>query len=197
MSSDFPLPAADFGKRKLARRRTPKNLVRLSRQEFRTPIFWSSKGKYRFDSPTARYGVLYTAATLEGAILEVFGDRWREEPAISEALLRSYNLVTIGTTGSLWCVNTLGSNLVSFGIDARLFASTDYEKTQIWGRAFMEHPRTFDGVLYHSRKNPLLLNWAFFETKPAQAGVTVLDTIPVIESEDLYPILEKYEIRLL
>jgi hypothetical protein len=197
MSSDLPLPSPELAERKLPRKRPPKDLIRLSRQEFRDPIFWSTKGKYRFDSPEARYGVLYTAATLEGAILEVFGDRWLEHRAISEELLRSYNLVELSIAPGLWVVNTLGPNLAFAGTDARLFASTDYEKTQAWGRAFMEHPQNFDGILYHSRKNPSLLNYAFFETAAAQAGIKVADTIPLIETDDLYPVLERYQIKLL
>jgi RES domain len=197
MSSEFPLPSPELLKRTLTRRRVPKTLVRLSRQEFRDPIFWSTKGKYRFDSPTARYGVLYTAASLDGAILEVFGDRWLEHRAMSEQLLRSYNLVKLTIAPELWLVNTLGSKLLFAGIDARLFASTDYEKTQAWGRAFMEHPQNFDGILYHSRKNPRQLNCAFFETELAQKAITIGDSIPLIDTNDLYPILERYEIKLL
>jgi hypothetical protein len=197
MSSEFPLPSPELFKRTLARRRVPKTLVRLSRQEFRDPIFWSTKGKYRFDSPTARYGVLYTAASLEGAILEVFGDRWLEHRAMSEQLLRSYNLVKLTIAPGLWLVNTLGSKLLFAGIDARLFASTDYEKTQTWGRAFMEHPQNFDGILYHSRKNPRQLNCAFFETEPAQKAITTADSVPLVDTNELYQILERYEIKLL
>jgi hypothetical protein len=197
MSASFPLPSQDLAQRLLPRRKPPKTLIRLGRQEFRDPIFWSTKGKYRFDSPTARYGVLYTAATLEGAILEVFGDRWLEYRAVSEQLLRSYNLVKLRIGPGLLLVNTLGPNLVSAGIDARLFASTDYEKTQAWGRAFMEHPQNFDGILYHSRKNPRQLNCAFFETESAQKAITIAETVPLIDTNDLYPILERYEIRLL
>jgi hypothetical protein len=197
MSSDLPAPSPELTKRTLPRRKPPKTVIRLSRQEFRDPIFWSTKGKYRFDSPTARYGVLYTAATFEGAILEVFGDRWIEYRAVSEQLLRSYNLVKLSIGPGLWMVNTLGPNLVSADIDARLFASTDYEKTQAWGRAFMEHPQNFDGILYHSRKNPRLLNYAFFETESAQAAIKIADTFPLIDTDDLYSLLEQYEIKLL
>lgn len=197
MSSDFPLPSPELSKRILPRRKPTRTLVRLSRQEFRDPIFWSTKGKYRFDSPTARYGVLYTAATLEGAILEVFGDRWIEYRAVSEQLLRSYNLVKLTIEPGLWVVNTLGSNLMSAGIDARLFASTDYEKTQEWGRAFMDHPQNFDGILYHSRKNPRQLNYAFFETEAAQAAIQIADTIALIDTDELYSVLEQYEVKLL
>jgi RES domain len=193
----FPLPGPELSNRTLPRRKPPKTLIRLSRHEFRDPIFWSTKGKYRFDSPTARYGVLYTAATFEGAILEVFGDRWLEYRAVSEQLLRSYNLVKLRIGPGLWVVNTLGPSLVSAGTDARLFASTDYEKTQAWGRAFMEHPQNFDGIVYHSRKNSRLLNYAFFETEAAQTAIKIADTFPLIDTDDLYSVLEQYEIKLL
>src|SRR5258708_37238684 len=135
MSSDLPAPSPERSKRTASGLKPPKTVIRLRRQEFREPIFWSTKGKYRFDSPTARYGVLYTAATFEGAILEVFGDRWIEYRAVSEQLLRSYTLAKLSIGPGLWLVNTLGPNLVSAGVDARLFPSTDYRLTQASGRA--------------------------------------------------------------
>jgi hypothetical protein len=61
----------------------------------------------------------------------------------------------------------------------------------------MDHPQNFDGIRYHSRKNPRQLNCAFFETEPAQKAITITDSIPLIHTDDLYPILERYEIKLL
>jgi hypothetical protein len=51
-------------------------LFRISHQKFSDPIYWSRRGVYRFDSPVAKYGVLYTGRTFETALLEVFGDQW-------------------------------------------------------------------------------------------------------------------------
>lgn len=64
--------------------------------------------------------------------------------------------ITCNLDSNSAAVMKLGANDMSTGTDARLFASTDYEKTQAWGRAFMEHLQNFDGILYHSRKNPRL-----------------------------------------
>jgi hypothetical protein len=51
-------------------------VFRLWQNHHPSAFFWSKKGIYRFDSKSARYGVLYTGGTLEGAALEVFGDQW-------------------------------------------------------------------------------------------------------------------------
>jgi outer membrane protein assembly factor BamA len=37
----------------------------------------------------------------------------------------------------------------------------------------------------------------FFETESAQKATTIADTVPLIDTNDLYPILERYEIKLL
>jgi hypothetical protein len=61
----------------------------------------------------------------------------------------------------------------------------------------MEHPQNFDGILYHSRKNPRQLNCAFFEAESAEKATKVADSVPLIDTNELYPILERYEIKLL
>jgi hypothetical protein len=65
----------------------PAQVYRLSRKEFLNPLHWSHEGKYRFDSETALYGVLYTAVDVESTLLEVFGSVWLEARRISLGLL--------------------------------------------------------------------------------------------------------------
>jgi hypothetical protein len=38
-------------------------LCRISHPKFADPVYWSHRGLYRFDSPAAKYGVLYTGRT--------------------------------------------------------------------------------------------------------------------------------------
>ena len=51
-------------------------VFRLWQNHHPSAFFWSKKGIYRFDSKSARYGVLYTGGTLEGAALEVLNFRF-------------------------------------------------------------------------------------------------------------------------
>jgi hypothetical protein len=137
-------------------------VFRIWQKHHSSPFFWSKKKLYRFDSKSAPYGVLYTAATLEGALLEVFADQWIKQRVLSRALLANYRASVIGSSDTLRLVDTTDQNLNKLGVDSMFFASTNYRLTRAWARAFMKHPSNPEGILYHSRKNPLLFNLAFF-----------------------------------
>jgi hypothetical protein len=72
-------PPADLRNRTVPLAGIPVQLFRLNLIRHRDPVHWSKQGRYRFDSATAKYGVFYTSAAVETAILEVFGDRWIQE----------------------------------------------------------------------------------------------------------------------
>ena len=197
MSEPFPLPGEDFNLRKLVLLRPGKAVIRVNKTRFPNPLFWSRRGKYRFDSTEAPFGVLYAASDFEGAILEIFADVWLEERRISLALLEAYEVVEIRVSTDLRLVSTLGKQLNLLGADSRLFASTEYHLTQSWGRAFMTHPRKPDGILYHSRKNPRKFNYAFFEKDPAATSFQIANRLPLISHPALAGILNRYQIAVL
>src|SRR5260370_17235087 len=68
-------------------------VFRLWQNHHPSAFFWSKKGIYRFDSKSARYGVLYTGGTLEGAALEVFGDQRLKRRA--SKCRRSHHLIPL------------------------------------------------------------------------------------------------------
>src|SRR5258708_20031462 len=74
-------------------------LFRISHRKFSDPIYWSRRGLYRFDSPTAKYGVLYTGRTFETALLEVFDDQWVESRMAAITFLKEFHVseITLGT----------------------------------------------------------------------------------------------------
>src|SRR5215475_2510200 len=72
--------------------RLPEKLIRLSKRKYSDPIHWSQLGIHRFDSPEARYGVLYTSNRIEAAVLEVFGDQWRTDRQVSLSDLESHDV---------------------------------------------------------------------------------------------------------
>jgi hypothetical protein len=86
-------------------------VFRLWQNHHPSAFFWSKKGIYRFDSKSARYGVLYTGGTLEGAALEVFGDQWVKRRVLSRVLLKKYRVSVMLPTRRLSLVDTTGSNL--------------------------------------------------------------------------------------
>ena len=162
----------------------------------RRPFFWSKKGIYRFDSKSARYGVLYTGGTLEGAALEVFGDQWVKRRVLSRMLLKKYRVSVMLPTRRLSLVDTTGSNLNKLSVDSSLFASINYRLTRSWARAFIEHPSNPEGIIYHSRKNPLLLNYAFFGTDDVQDSLVEQDAVPLEAAPGLGAFLDHYDVLL-
>jgi RES domain len=172
-------------------------VFRLWQNHHPSAFFWSKERIYRFDSKSARYGVLYTGGTFEGATLEVFGDQWVKRRVLSRVLLKKYRVSVMLPTRQLSLVDTTGSNLNKLGVDSILFASINYRLTRSWSRAFMEHPSKPEGIVYHSRKNPLLLNYAFFGTDDVQDSLVEQDALPLEDAPGLGAFLDHYEVLLI
>jgi hypothetical protein len=172
-------------------------VFRLWQNHHPSAFFWSKERIYRFDSKSARYGVLYTSGTFEGAALEVFGDQWVKRRVLSRVLLKKYRVSVMLPTRRLSLVDTTGSNLNKLGVDSILFASINYRLTRLWARAFMEHPSKPEGIVYHSRKNPLLLNYAFFGTDDVQDSLVEQDALPLEDAPGLGAFLDHYEVFLI
>lgn len=190
-------PPVDFNARKVQLIGTPPKVVRLSKRSHSDPIFWSKEGIYRFDSKSARYGVLYTAKVLKGAILEIWGDRWFEQRYLTRIEVEEYNCYTISIKSAAKVVDCTGDRLSLLGTDSNFFATTDYGITQEWGRALMNHPSNAEGLQYHSRKNPELSNFALFD-RPGTAGkVHVIGTVPLIDHPYLFDVLDELQVDLI
>jgi hypothetical protein len=172
-------------------------LFRISHRKFSDPIYWSRRGLYRFDSPTAKYGVLYTGRTFETALLEVFGDQWVESRMAALTFLKEFDVCEIALGHRLKVVNLSGKRLNPLGIDANIFASLAYDSTRRWAAAFMEHPDAPSGIRYPSRKNERLHNFALFSTPAAMAALTVTHRYPLLNHPHLFRLLQAYRIALI
>lgn len=177
--------------------RLPEKLIRLSQTKFADPIHWSQLGIHRFDSPGARYGVLYTSNRVETAVLEVFGDQWMTDRQVSLNDLKAYDVCEIQIRRSLKVVDATGRNLNLLGTDANFFATTDYAITQAWASALMAHPRGPGGIRYNSRKNPRRINYAVFGSPAAKSAVRVVKRYPLIDYDRLFRFLFQYGVEVL
>jgi RES domain-containing protein len=188
----------DFLKRKnLPLTSVEGTLYRISHQKFVDPIYWSRRGLYRFDSPTASHGVLYTGRTFETALLEVFGDQWLDSRIAARDFLKEFDVCELGLARRLKVVNLSGKELNRLGTDANIFASLAYQVTQAWACVFMEHPDKPQGIRYPSRKNERLHNFALFSTPAATATVTMIRRYPLLEHPQLYRLLQCYKVALI
>ena len=172
-------------------------LYRISHQKFTDPIYWSRKGRYRFDSPTAKYGVLYTGRTFETSLLEVFGDQWVTLRITAHDFLREFDICEIGLERRLKVVNLSGRQLNRLGTDANIFASLAYDVTQQWASFFIDHPDAPHGIRYPSRKNQRLHNFALFSTPEAIAAVTITRRYPLLDHPHLFRLLQSYKVALI
>ncbi|MFY9987738.1 MAG: RES family NAD+ phosphorylase [Chthoniobacterales bacterium] len=172
-------------------------LFRISHRKFSNPIFWSRRGLYRFDSPTAKYGVLYTGRTFETALLEVFGDSWMKSRMTALTFLKEFDVCEIALGHRLKVVNLSGKRLNPLGIDANIFASLAYDSTQRWAAVFMEHSDAPHGIRYPSRKNECLHNFALFSASAVMAGVTITHRYPLLNHPHLFRLLQSYKVALI
>jgi hypothetical protein len=189
-------PPSDFSQRKLKLIRAPRTLFRLSDRRHSSPLFWGNQGRYRFDSPSAPFGVLYTASSLKGAILETFGDRWYENRYLARATAKSYNVYRLTVRPAIEVADATGQQLSRLGTDSSLFASTDYSDSQAWGVAFMQHPMAPEGILYHSRKNPDLKNFALFSRKKTKEKVSADHGMNLLQHPDFFLIIDQLDVDL-
>jgi hypothetical protein len=169
-------------------------LHRISK--FPNPIYWSRRGRYRFDSPTANYGVLYTGRTFETALLEVFGDQWVTLRITARDFLKEFDICEIRLERRLKVVNLSGKQLNRLGTDANIFASFAYDITQKWASFFMDHPDAPHGIRYPSRKNQRLHNFALFSTPETIAAVTITRRYPLLDHPHLFRLLQSYKVAL-
>ena len=190
-------PPAALNSQRLPLASVEGTLFRFSHQKFSDPIYWSRRGLYRFDSATAKYGVLYTGRTFETALLEVFGDQWVESRMSALTFLKEFDVCEISLGQRLKVVNLSGKRLNPLGTDANIFASPAYDITQRWAAAFMEHPDAPDGIRYPSRKNERLHNFALFSTPAAVAAVTVTQRYPLLNHPHLFRLLQSYRVALI
>jgi hypothetical protein len=172
-------------------------LFRISRRKYSSPIYWSRKSLFRFDSPAALHGVFYTGRTFETSLLEVFGDQWKTSHLVTTDLLREFDVCEISLAHRLKVVDLDGKNLNRLGTDSNIFASTDYDRTRLWANAFMAHPDAPHGIRYPSRKNQKLHNFALFETTAATSCLTVTSRYPLLNHPHLYKLLNAYSVELI
>ncbi len=177
-------PPAALNSQRLPLASVEGTLFRISHRKFSDPIYWSRRGLYRFDSATAKYGVLYTGRTFETALLEV-------------TFLKEFDVCEIALGHRLKVVNLSGKRLNPLGIDANIFASPAYDITQRCAAAFMEHPDAPDGIRYPSRKNERLHNFALFSTPAAVAAVTISHRYPLLNHPHLFRLLQSYRVALI
>jgi hypothetical protein len=119
----------------------------------------------RFDSLSSRFGILYTARTLAGAVVETLL-RNPAEPLVTRTRLLPRGLATLITARPLRPVDLTGPGLSQLGLDAR-FSAGPYDLCGAWADAWHAHPSAPDGILHPSRLDPSEHGVALFDRAAA------------------------------
>jgi hypothetical protein len=191
-------PPPDLHQRSLFLTRSPSQMVRISHRKYPDPVHWSRRGVNRFDDPAAPWGVCYAGEDFETAVIEVFGDRWIENPSAPRAVnlrdLAHYDVWDVEAATPLLIVNLTGEGLSRAGTDGNLCTSTDYAVARRWAIAFMRHPDMPQGLAYHSRHNPVKINYAVFGDSNTRSRLRAAEKTPLINHPELYRVLDRYDV---
>ncbi|MEA2528505.1 MAG: hypothetical protein QOG89_149 [Thermomicrobiales bacterium] len=137
----------------------------------RDPIHFGRTCRNRFDDPHGAYGVLYLGADPECAFIETYGQR--SQRFLTSLELRGRTLSLVSTSRSVVLVDLTGAGLAYMGADARL-AAGEHRISQLWSRAFFDHPSRSDGILYPARHDPSRRAIALFERNEHDLWATSL-----------------------
>jgi hypothetical protein len=173
-----PDPPANLASWNLPITRTHRTWVR-SHQRHHAPLFFGRTGRSRFDAPAGEYGVIYVAATIDGAFVETF-IRDLQVYVIADSSLRLRRLTTVKVRRRLRLVDLRGSGLRQIGADARLWTG-DYLVSRRWALALYQHPAQVDGLYYCSRHDPRQYCAAIFDR--AQSALEDGDSVCLADQE--------------
>lgn len=123
----------------------------MSHEQFRSTLFFSRKGLYRFDSPAAKWGVCYMGEDVPTAALEVFADAIRKR-TLQYTELHERLVWKISVPADLKLLHLKGPTLTKIKATAQSFVSR-YTLSQAWGREFMVHKADIDGAIYSGRQS--------------------------------------------
>jgi hypothetical protein len=188
------LPTKAFSGEELAIIRVPKShqWMRVHLCDY-APMYFGGSLQNRFDSKEQSFGVLYLARQLNGSFVEVFcRDKQR---LVSSVRLEQYCVAEFRASRNLKLIDLAGRGLVKMGLDARL-ATGSYATSQSWSQAFYEHPGGADGILYPSRHDPKQQLAALFDRSQSLLTVKQHCTLRNHLGNELFNLLDHYEIAL-
>jgi hypothetical protein len=146
-----PEPPARLGDIKLQLAEVPPIWFRLCPRRYRSPLFWSREGCYRFDSKDARWGVCYSATSTPAAFQEIFGNKIRSSSPLNWEEIKDISAWRITLSPSFRGLGLYGESLTAIGATLQCFVSS-YPKSQRWAAALMNHPADLDGIVYLGRR---------------------------------------------
>jgi hypothetical protein len=193
-----PEPPSQLAQINLSLRQVSTTWFRLSPKRYPSPMFWSRKGRYRFDSPEARWGVCYFASSIVAAFQEVFGDKIRHGTPIDWTELKDISVWRVIIPSWFRGLELSGENLSVIHATLQCFVSS-YPKSQRWGAALMKHPVDLDGLVYVGRrcgKSCLAIFGDADFPRSYQKDLKIRRLGQLSTWYDLWPMLDRLKVRL-
>ena len=190
-----PEPPADLASISIPAADTPATWYRITR--FPSPVFWSRKGIYRFDSADAKWGVCYAAESVSAAFQEIWGDELRRGRRVDWLDLEPMRVWQIDVP-DLRTIELAGETLSLLKATLQCFVG-GYGLSQRWGAALMTHPGDYDGLLYLGRRcgrRCLALFGDDRAPRPHQAALETTNLGSLVTWKGLWPFLDRIQVRV-
>lgn len=189
--SNHPSPPADLSKLSLLVTRLRCAWYRIHSLT-RGPIYFNPSADYRFNAPAGEFSVLYLARDLHGAFAETLLHD-TGNPLVEWSELASRGVVKVTFDRTLRLVDLRGKGLARAGADASLTCGPDttYNLCHRWAKAFHDHPRAPDGILYRARHDPervcaAIFNRAEPHLKWSRLGRSLVDPMHSAALDDIF-----------
>lgn len=125
------------------------------------PLSFSVGKANRFDAPGGEFGVLYTAADIEGAFVETV--LRRNGRLIRRDVVGQRSWVRLELTRALRVVRLHGEGLLWHGQDATISTSSDYRLARALSLALFNRADAPDGIAYRSKHDNDQICYAFYD----------------------------------
>jgi hypothetical protein len=190
-----PYPPADLDSR------TPKLLTlpagsiahRFFNQGY-DPIFFDPGQGGRLNAPDGTYGVLYAAATANGAFAETFL-RHPGRRQIPDDLLKRKAYAGLRVRRDLKLIRLSGTGLAPLGATAEVtHGGLPYSLPQAWSKSLHSHPCVADGIAYTARHDETELCYAIFER--SRRGVVEAERRTNLDEDWFWELAETYDVGL-
>lgn len=192
-----PEPPADLAKINLPLAPTRRQWFRMTAGKARSPLHWSRLGRYRFDSPSARWGVCYLAESVVAAFQEIWGDQIRSRRLDWQELEQKV-VWQIAVSPGLRTIELAGETLITIKSTLQCFTG-GYPKSQRWGAALMDHPVELDGLQYLGRRSGRHCVALFGDEKnerPHQKEIVTKKLGQLSHWKGLWPFLDRIQARV-
>jgi hypothetical protein len=158
------------------------------------PIHFDRSLDGRLNAPDGSFGVLYAAATINGAFAETFL-RQPGRRIIPDDLIRAKALVRLRVLRPLRLIKLAGPGLAKLGATAEVaHGGLPYEIPQTWSAALHAHPADADGVAYSARHDDEAICVALFDR--AQEAITELDRETELDADWFWILAETYGVGI-